>query len=558
VEDSYQRFANIILSPPPADDEGQRTKRSWRAMSLLRDDLGAPPGKSLLMNATRAGLLAKDVFGALERTEANILHVRTLLEALLDAYPSSVVMAACAGGKGGMGAHLGPLLAPKFSSQTLPTVTHIVLYGCLGKQGRASAEKTVMHHQQSLQQRVTITHGHRRKFVRSLSDWSFLTRLIECIEQEDENPNIGEDICETILTIVECLGYPESAPPQLQRQMQQQQLQVEEKYESVGEDQLLAPLGQQEWWDPLVAKLDGDTSDTVKVAATRIMMGIFTLATGRSSRVRKTSSPMTDAMENNLGENVENDIDQEASKYLPHENKLLDWGLTSKIHQSLLAHLPQLIHALLRNLEEKEEGATQYFDRGASAEEIPGVPHPGRCRIIAFTSWRLHVITLLAEILTYNGTAENEEDNDDDGGKEAEVLRFTAMNAVMDLPLPPALQAAGAEVPSDQAINPWPFLCDWVFEYPENTLYHFQFIRLFRSICLEHHEASLRLVLQKAKFVSRAIKACTDEATTLRGVLLICLNTLRLRSQSLPPSAFVRQFLESHDAWKGFKEKLMV
>jgi hypothetical protein len=29
---------------------------------------------------------------------------------------------------------------------------------------------------------------------------------------EEQNPNIGEDICETILTIVECLGYPEYRP----------------------------------------------------------------------------------------------------------------------------------------------------------------------------------------------------------------------------------------------------------------------------------------------------------------------------------------------------------
>jgi hypothetical protein len=95
---------------------------------------------------------------------------------------------------------------------------------------------------------------------------------------EEQNPNIGEDICETILTIVECLGYPEYPPPHLQ---QQKKLPTDGKAESVGEDQLLAPLGKPEWWDPLVATLDGESSDAVKVAATRIMMGIFTLATGR-------------------------------------------------------------------------------------------------------------------------------------------------------------------------------------------------------------------------------------------------------------------------------------
>ncbi len=529
-------------------------------MKLLKDDLTSPPGSSLLMNSARAGLLAKDIFGALERSDVNVVHVRTLLEALLDAYPSAVVSAACAGGKDGMCSHLGPLLAPQLSSHTLSTVTHIVLYGCLGKQARASAEKTVMQHQKALQQRITISRGHRRKFVRSLSDWSFLTRLIECIEYEEVNPNIGEDVCETILTIVECLGYPEVTPGQLQQssqQAKQKQPLLDEKGESVGEDQLLAPLGKSEWWGPLVTKLDGDTSDAVKVAATRIMMGIFTLATGRSSRIRKVNAPMTDATENGLGENDTSDIDEEASKNLPHDNKLLDWGLTSKIHLSLLSHLPQLIHALLRNLDISESGATQYFQPGASVEDIPGVPHPGRCRIIPFTSWRLHVVTLLAELLSYNGISEEDEESSQHHGKEAELLRLKGMNAVMELPLPPHLHPNGPDFPASQAFNPWPVLCDLVFEYPENALYHFQFIRLFKAICLEHHEPSLRLVLQKVKFVSRAIKGCTEEVTSRRGVLLVCLNVLRLRSQSLPPSSFLRQFLESHDLWKGFKDTLI-
>ena len=103
--------------------------------------------------------------------------------------------------------------------------------------------------------------------------------------------------------------------------------------------------------------------------------------------------------------------------------------------------------------------------------------------------------------------------------------------------------------------NPWPTLCDWVFQYPENNLYHVQFLRMFQAISLEHHEATLRLVLQKAKFVSRAVRTC-KAGGPLRGILLTCLNCLRLRSQSLPPRAFLRQFLESHDAWKDFQGAL--
>mmetsp|Transcript_32437 Transcript_32437/g.48015 ORF Transcript_32437/g.48015 Transcript_32437/m.48015 type:complete len:399 (-) Transcript_32437:964-2160(-) len=316
--------------------------------------------------------------------------------------------------------------------------------------------------------------------------------------------------------------------------------------------------GMKRHWDPLVSMLDGDTSDAAKVAATRIMMGIFTLATGRSSRVRKPNCVMTDATESNMGETKVNEIDPDANKDLPHENKLLNWGLTSRIHHSLLKHLPQLIHALLRGNDNRiESGATQYFKRGGSSNGISGVVHPGRCCIVPFTSWRLHVCILLAELLTHNEPEEKSELQNLNGNEEAEAFSLMAMNAVMELTLPPALQTNNDDQVSESTVlNPWPFLCDWVFDYPENTLYHFQFIRLFKAICMEHHEASLRLVLQKLKFVSRAVKTCSG-AYANRGVLLVCLNVLRLRSHSLAPSAFLCQFLKSHDAWKGFQDELL-
>lgn len=554
-DDAYQLFSRIILDPPATDSDEQRTQRSWKAMKLLIDDLNATSGgESYLLNQTKAGLLAKEIFASIGKPDTNILHVRTLLETLLEAHPSSVISAACAGGKDGMERHLGPLLAAETSSQTLPTITHIILYGCLGKQGKPSAEQTVMQHQQAMQKTVALSNGHRRKFVRALSDWSVLSQLIQCISaHERENPSIGEDVCETILTIVECLGYPEKQPSEGQPQKK-------DKSETIGEEHLLAPLGQQEWWDPLVAMLDGDTSDAAKVAATRIMMGIFTLATGRSSRIRKLNSVMTDATESSLGETKVNEIDLNADKDLPHENKLLDWGLTSRIHHSLLKHLPQLIHALLRGINNGvESGATQYFGRGGFSNDIPGVVHPGRCCIVPFTSWRLHVCILLAELFTHNEPEEKGGCQHANCDEEAQAFGPMAMNAVMGLTLPPALHTNNDDQFSESTVfNPWPFLCDWVFEYPENTLYHFQFIRLFKAICMEHHEGSLRLVLQKLKFVSRAVKTCSSVLLCAnRGALLVCLNVLRLRSHSLAPSAFLCQFLKSHDAWKGFQEELL-
>jgi len=568
TEDSYQLFSNIILDPPSLSDKQRSTKRSWRAMKLLIDDMKA--GSSSLINGTTANLLAKEIFVSLERPEINILHVRTLLEALLEAHPSPVISACCAGGKEGMERHLGPLLSPKTSSQTLPTVTNIVLYGCLGKQGKASAEQTFQ--QQATKKNIELSPGSRRKFVRVLSDWSVLARLIHCItSHEKENPSIGEDVCETILTIVECLGYPEKKPVQEQSNNASSSSSSSSS-SNIGEENLLAPLGQQSWWDPLVGMLDGDnTSNAAKVAATRIMMGIFTLATGRSTRIRKVNTIMTDATEKNYdGELNNNEVIEAANKNQPNENKLLEWGLTCKIHESLVGHLPELIHALLRGLNssgrEGEEGATQYFVRGNSPEnDVVGVPHPGRCRIVPFTSWRLHVVTLLAEILTYNGGVEENNNMDNNNVKKKKndkthddankTLRLLAMNVVMELKLPPNDNKELISENEDNSTNPWPFLCDWIFEYPENALYHCQFIRLFKAICIEHHEVSLRVVLQKNKFVSRAIKTCFKREAN-RGVLVVCLNILRLRCQSLSPSAFLRQFLESHDAWKGFQDEL--
>ena len=540
--------------------------------------------ESILMNPSRAGLLAKEIFSSLqqhhhhtkeeeEEQESSLsllLHVRTLLENLLEAYPSSVVSAAAAGGKKGMDKHLGPLLSAQTSSHTLPTVTHLVLYGCTGKAWRASAERTLADQQQQQQQQQqmamrgnAISHGHRRKFLRNLTEWGFLSRLIvDCMDEHEMNPTVGEDVCESILTIVECLGYPTedtivTAQPTTTEK---------KKHESIGEQAFLAPLGKPEWWDPLVAKVSPQSSEATKVAATRVMMGIFTLATGRSSRIRKTNTPIVDASEANLGGDdqvkANEQQPQQQQQQQQHKNKLREWGLTSKIHASLIAHLPQLAQALQAGRRAKTESsscATTYLERGTNHDNndtvaAMGVPHPGRCRIVPFTSWRLHVIALFTEIVTWK---EPDQGNHNDKDDKNVSLRHKAMSAVMELALPPEMRKNkdGVDNDDDAIMNPWPALCDWVFEYPENSLYHYQFIRLLQAICMEHHEQSLRVVLQKAKFVSRAVKSC-QQTGPLRGVLLTCLNILRLRSVTLAPRAFLRQFLESHDAWKAFQETL--
>lgn len=537
-EDAYNQFAKF-LSPSISSKEHQDyniyVKRSWRAMQVLSQDLKQSASRPGLINSSQAGLLAKDLFASLDNTtdQAFLLHKRTLLENLLETYPGAVIPAVCAGGTKGMEKHLRPLLSAQSSSQTIPTVTNLVLFGCMGKKVRASAERTLVEEQQNQfklhhQHQRRIATGHRRKFVRSLSEWGFLSRMVESMEEQEANPTVGEDVCESILTIVECVGYPS-----------------DESQDSVGERAVLDPLGTPEWWAPLVEKLGPQSSSTTRVAATRAMMGILTLATGKSSRLRKSNAPLRDASEAKFDDNIAKTTDDAREL----KNLIREWRLTELIHQSLVSHLPQLVQATLHNdngIDQQENPATIYFEREEDPAEIAGVPHPGRYRVIPFTSWRLHMVALLTEILTWQ---------DDEIESDGPLPRVKAMSAIMELPLPLSLLPDGAEQAHDEIINPWPKLCDWVFDYPENSLYHFQFVRLFQAVCLEHHEQTLRLVLQKVKFVSRAIKAC-KQRTPLRGVLITCLNSLRLRSLSLPRSAFLRQFLESHDAWKAFKDDL--
>lgn len=550
-EEAYQVFADAILSPPTNEGE-LSVARSYRALTTLTQDLAAVGTTPALMNSTRAGLLAKQIFSSLGQDRGVLMHKRALLDAVLEAYPSAVVSAACAGGKEGLDAHLRPMMLPESCSQTLPTLTSLVLYGCTGRSSGTSAEHRPTGGMMApMTKKTLISTGHRRKFVRSLADWSLLQRLAHCIAQEDHSSTpvgLGEEACETLLTIVECIGYPHPEAAD-----------IEEPLESVGEEMLLAPLGQAEWWDPLVGIIvhPPAVSETARVAAARAMVGILGLATGRSSRIRRATAPAVDATDD-----IEAKIGPDDTEDTAANNKLRDWGLTTKIHMSLVTHLPQIVKAMtIDEVKYREDDfkATVYIQSGEDSVSVPvsAVPHPGRCRIVPFTSWRLQIVNLLAELMSYNGDETCEKNGASKGTTGKESPRCAALSALMKLPMPPKLQGEKADNADDDTLvlNPWPTLCDWVFQYPENNLYHVQFLRMFQVICLEQHEATLRLVLQKAKFVSRAVRTCKTGGP-LRGVLLTCLNCLRLRSQSLPPRAFLRQFLESHDAWKDFQGDL--
>jgi hypothetical protein len=141
-------------------------------------------------------------------------------------------------------------------------------------------------------------------------------------------------------------------------------------------------------------------------------------------------------------------------------------------------------------------------------------------------------------------------------------LCVLAMDAIMDLPVPPELQKAkkGEEKQDPESAtqtidNPWPAMTSFVWAYPNNNFYHNNFFQMLQSVVVEHHEATLRLVLPKPNFLSRAVNSLTSTGP-LQGVLMNCLNLLHLRSQALPHNAFLAQFMGSHDGWKANVNRL--
>jgi hypothetical protein len=128
------------------------------------------------------------------------------------------------------------------------------------------------------------------------------------------------------------------------------------------------------------------------------------------------------------------------------------------------------------------------------------------------------------------------------------------MDALMTLPLSQDEEKEDNIIP----MNPWPGLCILLFDYPENNMFQNQFFRLLLALCLSNHEPSLKVVVQKSKFISRSLPMFQNpkRKASVRGVLIRCLNALRLASQTLSPQSFLRHFLESHDQWKSFQVEL--
>jgi len=536
------------------EEDGIQAARSYRAMIMLKQDLSLSGIRPVLIkNPDQAGLLAKDLFAGLSvsnRKRYSTLHIRELLDALLEAYPERVMAAASAGGKQGIQEHLGPLLS---TDQTLTVLTHLVCYGCTGRKGIASAEKSAQHtanlYHQNARNKFKIGIGQRRKFVRACMDFQLMDQLAKTISTSSTEADLGEESCDAILTMIELIGYPPEDIPQ--QRMQEQNNNKEEI--SVGEEVLLLPLANSNWWSSLLDTLcRSRCTPQQRLAISRTCMQAFSLATGNSSRICKSHAPATDATEH-TSEKVVEEKEEEIT------NRLIEWGLTDKIYMALITQLQLLIKVL--NL--PNHNILNYQATFSTSEDtkldVPMICHPGRYATVPLGSWRLQLLALLKEIVVYSGSISGDTDSTVDGSSSL------AMESLMDLPLPAEFTKGKKredEKENEDDItaiiyNPWPALSSYIWAYPNNDFYGIIFFEMLRAVVLMNHEPTLRIILQKSKFLSKAIKSVTNRQELCSSVLLDCLNLLRLRALSLSPSAFLPQYLNSHDGWKEYVEQLI-
>eukprot|EP00934_Nitzschia_sp_Nitz4_P009213 Nitzschia sp. Nitz4//scaffold10_size219509//60243//62401//NITZ4_001411-RA/size219509-augustus-gene-0.267-mRNA-1//-1//CDS//3329532869//9203//frame0 len=552
-DEAYKYFVDILLQPD-ASSSPEHSAKSYRAMTILKQDLSQL--SLFIKGPTEAGLLAKDLLLGLAKVDPSqrytTFHIRELLDALLEVYPEKTLSAAAAGGKQAVQEHLGPLLQ---YDQTLSVLTHLVCIGATGRKGIASAEKsaqhTAMYHRDLASgKNKTVGRGHRRKFVKAMTDFHFLEQLVDALASAPQ----GEEVCETILTVLEVVGYPPEDPPVMLQQQQPPKKDANE--EMVGEDTLLAPLGTPELWKKLLEAMQRpECTYEQKESIARTCHQAFALATGNSSRICKSHAPATDATEQ-AADNIVEEKEETVT------NRLIEWGLTDKMHEALLQQLPLLLKVL--DLPWKDVlsfEATFPVADTPDQEDAGFIRHPGRYQTQPLGSWRLQLLSLLKEILCYRGKATI---TNGSSGESAPCVK--AMDFLMGLPVPPDVLKPkkskgenGAESLGDldpnASYNPWPALCTLVWAYPHNDFYHILFFQMLQSVVLEHHEPTLRMILQKSKFLSRAV-SCLNDKGPMRGVVMNSLNLLGLRSKSLPSSYFLRQYLGSHDGWKASADRL--
>ena len=692
-------------------------KRSYRIMNYITQDLdeakeflkpnfGSDNDDLYLkyvLNPTRAGLLAKQIFAAyrslltyhqstntnananananantststststsntskksktnnaknttITKPQMHVPHLNKLLQEMLQAFPTQVIGASCAGGEKGVEKALSPMLHLHpylpLSHSPLPTIQTII---ALGTTGRKHEELSLQQQQQMAMMgqmvdvnKVHVSNGHRRKFVHGLCQWGGWLRFMDLLTlnvgkdttsavngKDNDNCETGvgvEEVMEVVLESVEFIAFPSKENALSMANVNANANKKKKEEESVGEEALLGKLASGEMIRLLFDLLDlhsgrdgqnssigvstngngnGKGNNATKGggqpqsqsqtqtqqnanqnnadAVAGALLGLFELATGKSRRQNETPDSTTMAQTDDDGVECKaaEGHDRDQSSFKPKsgidDNKMVKAGITDKMHSAICKEMTSLVAIMdvymshQRKLEQQQQHKEQ-----ANLSMSMAVRHPGRYIVEnPFTCNRLQLLTLFTDLVSYEShchyagaaAGTNASSKIQMNREETYKCAKQALDVIMELPLPPAASAedgnasnagsVSASVSASDSVeiyNPWSGICDLLFLFPENNMLQVQFYRLIHALCMTNHEPTLKLLVQKCKFLSRAIKSCSAKVApcSTRGVLLRCLNALRLHSQSISPHSFLRHYLESHDGWKGFQEEL--
>lgn len=685
-------ISNSINGSGSESDSGATTsdeyvKRSYRIMSYITQDLDEAKEflkpnfgsdnddlyLKYILNPTRAGLLAKQIFAAYrsllsyyQSTNANanananansstssskkstksktnnakntttkpqmhVPHLNKLLQEILQAFPTQVISASCAGGEKGVEKALSPMLHLHaylpLSHSPLPTIQTII---ALGTTGRKHEELSLQQQQQMAMMgqmvdvnKVHVSNGHRRKFVHGLCQWGGWLRFMDLLTlnvflNDNGETDVGvEEVMEVVLESVEFISFPSKENALSMANPNANANKKKKEEESVGEEALLGKLASGEMIRLLFDLLDlhsgrhgqnssicgssnGNGNNATKGggqpqsqtqqnvnqnnadAVAGALLGLFELATGKARRQNETPDSTTMAQTDDDGVECKAADDHSSSKPKSgiDDNKMVKAGITDKMHSAICNEMTSLVAIMDVYMARQKKLEDQQRKEQADLSMSMAVRHPGRYIVEnPFSCNRLQLLTLFTDLVSYEShchyagaaAGTNASSKIQMNKEETYKCAKQALDAIMELPLPPETSAedgdesntgsgAGSGSISDavEIYNPWSGICDLLFLFPENNMLQVQFYRLIHALCMTNHEPTLKLVVQKCKFLSRAIKTCSAKVApcSTRGVLLRCLNALRLHSQSISPHSFLRHYLESHDGWKGFQEEL--
>lgn len=264
-------------------------------------------------------------------------------------------------------------------------------------------------------------------------------------------------------------------------------------------------------------------------------------------------------------------------------NRLKEWGVTIQIYQHLCSshNLQMLMNGIMIAPESK-----------------------------LFTTQRLNLITLFADLLEYGYTSitknlesesktngPNEESNTKNkSSKQRQKQKNTQKSGPNIEEIYSNLLCVASSMNMEKksktdcdknGINPLIFLIDLLFEFPENNLYHYQFYRIFFHILRSSSllttsvtsvSSACCVMIQKSKFITRAISGLKSGLNKVNekkdktepflsqpcGILLLCLNAVRLQYMSAPSLNnksnvpwSLPHYLDSHDLWKKYLKVLI-